>query len=214
MEEKFEKIKNSIPELIMFLKAMPKGADLHNHSLGGSFSEFVYEDAVRKNTHYDLRKNIFLDENEYEKSDKSSEIISIDEFKKNYTDNMFNSFSMRGWDKNSDGAKHFFNTFLSVLSSKRDEKDMLLEIIKRNKIQNVKYLEVISEAVPQEIKNLFTETVESFGNFELKNMAEYCKNLDALDNEENYLKVKDFLDEREKFLNENEIGRASCRERV
>ena len=203
MEEKFKKIKNNIPELIMFLKAMPKGADLHNHSLGGSYAEFVYEDAVKKNSYYDLRKNIFLNDIEYENSDKNSQIISIDEFEKNYTDNMFNNFSMRGWDKNSDGAKHFFSTFLSVLSSKRDENDMLLEIIKRNKMQNVKYLEVISEAVPQEIKNLFTETVESFGNFELKNMAEYCKKLDSLDNEENYLKVKEFLDEREKFLNEN-----------
>lgn len=94
MEEKFKKIKNNIPELIMFLKAMPKGADLHNHSLGGSYAEFVYEDAVKKNSYYDLRKNIFLNDIEYENSDKNSQIISIDEFEKNYTDNMFNNFSV------------------------------------------------------------------------------------------------------------------------
>lgn len=203
MENKFKEIKNNTPELIMFLKAMPKGADLHNHSLGGTFSEFIYEDAIQKNSYYDLRKNIFLNDEEYEISDKNQKIISIEDFKKNYTDNMFNNFSMRGWNKNSDGAKHFFNTFLSTLSSKRNENDMLVEIIKRNKMQNVKYLEVISEAVPEEIKNIFTLAIKNLGNFNINNMKEYCKTLDNLDTEENYFKVKKFLDEREDYFNKN-----------
>lgn len=203
MENKFQEIKNNTPELIMFLKAMPKGADLHNHSLGGTFSEFIYEDAIQKNSYYDLRKNIFLNDEEYEISDKNQKIISIEDFNKNYTDNMFNNFSMRGWNKNSDGAKHFFNTFLSTLSSKRNENDMLVEIIKRNKMQNVKYLEVISEAVPEEIKSIFTLAIKNLGNFNINNMKEYCKTLDNLDTEENYFKVKKFLDEREDYFNKN-----------
>lgn len=200
---RFEEIKKNTPELIMFLKAMPKGGDLHNHSLGSSYAEFLYEDAVKKNSWYDLRNNIFLNDEEYENSDKDKNIVTIDEFKKYYTDNMFNNFSMRGWNKNSDGAKHFFNTFLSALSTKRTENDMILEIIKRNKIQNVKYLELISECIPQKVKEIYKQVVKNIPDFNLKNMEEYCKILDTLDTDENYLKVKAFLDERENYLNEN-----------
>ncbi|MCF2624758.1 hypothetical protein I6E17_01020 [Fusobacterium perfoetens] len=204
--EKFEEIKKSTPELTMFLKNFPKGGDLHNHSLGASFSEFVYEDAIIKNSWYDLRKNIFLNDEEYKFSDKSDKIISIENFKKYYTENMLNSFSMRGWDKTSDGAKHFFNTFFSVLSSKRNENDMILEIIKRNKLQNVKYLELIAEAVPENVKNYYIDLIKNLGEFNLSKMNEYCKILDDADTEENYLKVKEFLDERENFLKSNGEG--------
>uniref|UniRef100_UPI00261B57C3 hypothetical protein n=1 Tax=Fusobacterium sp. TaxID=68766 RepID=UPI00261B57C3 len=113
--EKFEEIKKNTPELIIFLKDFPKGGDLHNHSLGATFTEFVYEDAIKKNNWYDLRKNIFLNDFEYNNSDKNEKIIPMSEFKKFYTENMLNSFSMRGWNGLDDGAKHFFNTFFSVL---------------------------------------------------------------------------------------------------
>ena len=171
--EKFEEIKKSTPELTMFLKNFPKGGDLHNHSLGASFSEFVYEDAIIKNSWYDLRKNIFLNDEEYKFSDKSDKIISIESFKKYYTENMLNSFSMRGWDKTSDGAKHFFNTFFSVLSSKRNENNMILEIIRRNKLQNVKYLELIAEAVPENVKNYYIDLIKNLGEFNLSKMDKY-----------------------------------------
>ena len=205
ISEKFEKIKNNTPKLTVFLKEFPKGGDLHNHSLGASFSEFVYEDAIIKNNWYDLRKNIFLNDYEYNISDKNEKIISIEKFKNFYTENMFNNFSMRGWNKKSDGAKHFFNTFLSVLSSKREENDMILEIAKRNKIQNIKYLELISEAIPEEVKNNYINVIKNLNNFDLNKMNDYCKLLDKLDNEENYLKVKIFLDKRENYLQNNNI---------
>ena len=119
---------------------------------------------------------------------------------------MLNSFSMRGWDKTSDGAKHFFNTFFSVLSSKRNENNMILEIIRRNKLQNVKYLELIAEAVPENVKNYYIDLIKNLGEFNLSKMDKYCKILDNADTEENYLKVKEFLDERENFLKNNGEG--------
>ena len=96
MNNRFEEIKKNTPELIMFLKAFPKGADLHTHSLGASFSEFIYEDAIKYNDYYDLRTDMFLTEEEYTLSDKNKNIIPIDIFKKYYSENMFNSYSMRG----------------------------------------------------------------------------------------------------------------------
>lgn len=204
--EKFEEIKKNTPELIIFLKDFPKGGDLHNHSLGATFTEFVYEDAIKKNNWYDLRKNIFLNDFEYNNSDKNEKIISISEFKKFYTENMLNSFSIRGWNGLNDGAKHFFSTFFSVLSSKREENQMILEIVKRNQIQNVKYLELISEAIPDEIKTIYINAIENYKTFDLNKMKEYCEILNNLDTEENLLKVSSFLDERENFLNENGVS--------
>lgn len=206
--EKFEEIKKNTPELIMFLKAMPKGADLHTHALGASYSEFIYEDAVKINDYYDLRTNFFLTKEEYELSDKSSEIVTIDEFKKNHAEKMFNAYSMRGWNGIHNGIDHFFNTFSCALSSKRSENSMIAEMIKRAASQNIKCLEIISDCLPRDLEDLFKNLLKnSLNNFEnknfnIENLEEYCKILDSLDTEENYLKVKTYLDERENFLKE------------
>lgn len=204
INEKFEEIKKNTPELIMFLKAMPKGGDLHTHSLGTSYSEFVYEDAVKLNDYYDLRNNMFLTEEEYHLSDRDKSIINIEEFKKYYADNMFNSYSMRGWNGTQDGAKHFFNTFPCVISSKRTENNMILEMIKRNINQRVSYLEIISECIPHETADIYRNSLKDI-DFKLENMKEYCEILDNLDNEENLTAVKNFLDVRENFLKEKGI---------
>jgi hypothetical protein len=36
------------PSLIAFLRAMPKGADLHNHAGGASYAEYALDNAVRQ----------------------------------------------------------------------------------------------------------------------------------------------------------------------
>ncbi len=201
MKNRFEEIKKNTPELIMFLKAFPKGADLHTHSLGASYSEFIYEDAVKHNDYYDLRNNMFLTKEEYSLSDKDKNIIPIEIFKKYYADNMFNSYSMRGWDGIHGGAEHFFSTFPRALSSKRDENNMILEMAERNINQNVKYLEIISECIPHSTTDDF-RNILSKEKFDISQMKRYCEILDNLDTEENYQKVKIFLDKREIFLKE------------
>lgn len=203
INQQFEIIKKSIPELIIFLKNMPKGGDLHDHSLGSSYAEFIYEDAIKLNDWYDLKNNMFLTNSEYELSNKNENIISIETFKNLYSENMLNHFSMRGWDGIKDGANHFFNTFLSTISSKRTENSMILEIIKRNKIQNVSYLEILTEVVPENIKGIFYESLAEENNFSEENMNKYCKILDSLDTDHNYNEVKRFLNERDEFLKEN-----------
>lgn len=203
MNTKFENIKKNIGELTVFLKEMPKGGDLHNHSLGASYSEFIYEDAIKFNSWYDIKNNMFLTDEEYELSDKNKEIVSIEEFKTFYTDKMLNRFSMRGWDRVSEGATHFFNTFLPTISSKRDENQMILEMVKRNRLQNVKYLEILSEVVPEDVKKQYVDAISGVEDFSMENMQKYCEILDGLDTEENLTKVKEFLDVRENLLKEN-----------
>ena len=202
MNNRFEEIKKNTPELIMFLKAFPKGADLHTHSLGASFSEFIYEDAIKYNDYYDLRTDMFLTEEEYTLSDKNKNIIPIDIFKKYYSENMFNSYSMRGWDKIHRGAEHFFATFPRALSSKRNENNMILEMTERNINQNVKHLEIISECIPQSVVKDFKKALSDI-EFNISDLKKYCEILSALDTEENFLQVKNFLDERENFLQES-----------
>lgn len=197
---KFKDIKKSIPELIVFLKEMPKGGDLHDHSLGSSYSEFIYQDAIKLNDWYDVKNNMFLTNEEYELSDKNENIVSIKEFKNLYTDNMFNRFSMRGWDGIKDGANHFFNTFLPTISSKRDENAMILEIIKRNRVQNTKYLELLAEAIPENVKENFINTIKDEDDFSFDSMEKYCRLLDEMDTSENLQDVKNFLDKRDSFI--------------
>ncbi len=40
-EQRFELAKSSVPELTAFLLKMPKGADLHNHVSGATYSEYL-----------------------------------------------------------------------------------------------------------------------------------------------------------------------------
>lgn len=201
--EKFEEIKKNIPELIMFLKAMPKGGDLHNHSLGGGYSEHLYEKAILNNNYYDLRTHKFLTEKEYEKSDKNGNIKTIKILEKENIEDYFANYSMRGLKNKKNGANHFFSTFLNVLSSKVKEEELILEILKRNHLENMSYVEMISDCVPEELIEKFQNSLKLKNEFDLEKMNEYCGILEKNITNENKLELKNFLDRREDYLYEN-----------
>ena len=56
--ERFELAKQSSPELIAFLRRMPKGGDLHYHLDGSTFSEYMLLTAREKGLNYNLISNV------------------------------------------------------------------------------------------------------------------------------------------------------------
>lgn len=205
-EEKFEILKKNTPELIMFLKAIPKGGDLHNHSLGGGYAETIYEKAILNNNFYDLRTHKFLNEEEYNKSDKNKKIKPIESLEKNYMEDYFDNYSMRGLKNKKQGANHFFSTFTNVLSTKIKEEELILEILKRNQLENMSYIEMISDCVPIKLIDEFKTSFKIKGTFDLNKIKGYCEILEKNITEKNKLQLKFFLDSREFFLKKNGIN--------
>ena len=59
MAERFAAAKRSKPELVLFLQNMPKGADLHNHPLGATYSEYLLQTARKDGLNYNREKQVF-----------------------------------------------------------------------------------------------------------------------------------------------------------
>ena len=61
----------------------------------------------------------------------------------------FETIIMRGWYPNTnDGHHHFFQTFSHLGSAKRTQAQVLAEIVRRNRYQNVNYVELMMNAAP------------------------------------------------------------------
>lgn len=168
--QRFERAKRSTPELIAFVRRMPKGADLHNHVSGAVYSDFALDRAEKKGMGYNINTNKFTTDNENGKKNKN-DVISIKELKTNptYLAQFRNAASMRGWYPNTtDGHDHFFSTFRHVWVHVDFLEDMLVEVIERNRYQNVQYLELMVLAAPLEVYGRFLNAVQGIepGNLE------------------------------------------------
>ena len=138
--ERFERAKRSRPELIAFLRRMPKGADLHNHISGATFGDFMLESALAAGKHYDLARDVFVD-NAGENTVPAQTLIDTPAYLNQYRD----IISMRGWHRGAaNGHDHFFRTFSHFGSAGRTSAEMLAEVLARNAAQNVQYLELMA----------------------------------------------------------------------
>ncbi len=202
IELKFNDIKNDSAKLLMFLKAFPKGGDLHNHSLGGGYSEFLYDIAIERNFYFDRNTKFFLNKREFSELKDKSQVVSIEEFKNFYSQEFFDNYSIRGLKNPSNGREHFFQTFPMTISTKVTENELILQIANRNILENVQYLEIISDCIPENIISHYKEGFD-LSSFSLDKMEEYIIKLEKLNTPSNYLEVKGFLDEREEYLKIN-----------
>lgn len=164
--QRFESAKRSTPEFIAFVRGMPKGADLHNHLSGAVYSDFALDRAEKKGMGYNKKTNTFTADKE-----NKNDVISIEELKTNptYLAQFRNAASMRGWYHNTaDGHDHFFSAFDHVRVHIDFLEDMLVEVIERNRYQNVQYLELMVLAAPLEIYGRFRDAVKDIepGNLE------------------------------------------------
>ena len=142
--ERFELAKRTQPELIAFLRRFPKGADLHNHAGGAVYSDYVIDEARAKGLRYDPETRGFT-------ASEESHTVSLDQLEADTAmlKAFFETVSMRGWYPNTgDGHHHFFQTFSYLGSAKRTQAQVLAEIIRRNRYQNVNYVELMMTPVP------------------------------------------------------------------
>ncbi|MYA17412.1 MAG: hypothetical protein F4Z28_11960, partial [Gammaproteobacteria bacterium] len=137
--ERFELAKRTEPELVAFLRRFPKGADLHNHAGGAVYSDYVIDAARAKGLRYDPRLRGFT-------ASEEEHTVSLDELESDAAmlKGFFETVSMRGWYPNTgDGHHHFFQTFSRLGSARRTEAQILAEIVRRNRYQNVNYVELM-----------------------------------------------------------------------
>ena len=142
--ERFELAKRTQPELIAFLRRFPKGADLHNHAGGAVYSDYVIDEARVKGLRYDPRNRGFT-------ASEEEHTVSLDQLEADSAmlKAFFETVSMRGWYPNTgDGHHHFFQTFSRLGSARRTQPQVLAEIIRRNRYQNVNYVELMMTPVP------------------------------------------------------------------
>lgn len=143
---RFNASRRSEPELIAFLKNMPKGADLHNHVTGAIYSDFILDNAVKRGMYFDTKSNAF-EANNAEGRVPAATLLTNNSLLYQY----LNAVSMRGWTPNTvDGHDHFFDTF-GIISSGNgglSTEDLLAEVLRRNMAQNVQYMELMTTCAP------------------------------------------------------------------
>ncbi|HWA82177.1 MAG TPA: hypothetical protein VG820_01995 [Fimbriimonadaceae bacterium] len=145
----FQKALRSDPELIAFLKEMPKGADLHNHVSGAIFAENYIASAAGAGLWFDRKANAFVTEGGADRI-KASDLISMSSV--GDIDSPLNVFlrtvSMRGENSTVDGHDLFFATFSHLGAPSYTTEDALVEVIRRAKAQNEQYMELMTGVAP------------------------------------------------------------------
>lgn len=157
--ERFEKAKRSEPELIAFLKQMPKGADLHNHVTGAIYSDFMLDHAVATGLHFNLKTTLF----QREAGETTVPARQLQENWLYYRQFMY-AVSMAGsFPAVKSGHDHFFDTFqyIGPANAGRSSGDILFEVIDRARAQNIQYLELMTSVSPGPAYSAFMANLPS-----------------------------------------------------
>ena len=147
---RFEAAKKDEPSLVAFLKAMPKGGDLHVHVGGALYAEYALDNALRNKMYYEPSTNQFYPD------DKPGRVPArklLEGQAGEDLERFLDGASMRGFRPGGDsGHDHFFRAF-DIFGSAQDgftEEDSEAEIISRARGQNEQYLELMARVGPNE----------------------------------------------------------------
>jgi adenosine deaminase len=138
---RFELARRDEPSLIAFLKAMPKGGDLHNHLSGALYVEDGLRHAISQGLFFNPTTNRF----EAEKSEANvpaARLLEDDDLRHGF----FDAASMRGAYRGAAGGHdHFFRTFgiFGTAFGSTPVEDVLGPIVHRARLQNLQYLELM-----------------------------------------------------------------------
>ncbi|HAM35036.1 MAG TPA: adenosine deaminase [Elusimicrobia bacterium] len=140
---RFSAAKRSEPELVAFLKGMPKGADLHNHAWGAIYAENMLDFAVRNSFYMDPSSLAFS-------TQPAAGLVPAKDLLSNrpLAAKFLDAVSMRGgYPGLQSGHDHFFSAFryFVALLDAMGPDQRLAEVIGRAKDQNVQYLELMEE---------------------------------------------------------------------
>lgn len=194
--ERFQLAKRSTPELIAFVRSMPKGGDLHIHAGGSSYSEFIIEQAGKHGLNYNKRLYTFTRE-----STEKEDIISLDALKRNpqFLSAFLNRASMRGWfPATMNGHDHFFAAFNYIRGGLVDLAPLIVEIVHRNRYQNLQYMEIMTPCVPYSLVGEIHSALTAFDTADLEAAYKLIKPHIAIKKAKPAIKA--YLDERDKKL--------------
>jgi hypothetical protein len=139
----FDAIRSYPRELAIFIREMPKGADLHSHLSGAIYAEsylrWAAEDGLCVNT-----RSGAITSSPCTPSDTLRPASTIPDTSALYQMSV-DSLSMRGWTPRSpiSGHNQFFSTFARMNATERRVGDMLAEASNRAAIGRVRYLELM-----------------------------------------------------------------------
>lgn len=190
--ERFELAKRSEPELIVFLRNMPKGGDLHNHATGATYSDYLLQSAMEQELNYNLITDKFTHD-----PPQTNKVVSIEELisDSSYLNKFLDIFSMRGWRPNTtNGHDHFFQTFSRINSAGRSKEDILAEMLERNAYENIQYLEIMTSSAPESVIQIFNQRLTDFDPNSLEQA--YTQLLPLINSQDVTKKIRDFLDQR------------------
>jgi adenosine deaminase len=139
---RFEEARNDEPSLIAFLRAMPKGADLHNHVGGSLYPEDGLRVAVRDGLFFDPATNTFRTA-PTTGSVPASRLLQDDRLRSQWLD----ATGARGAAPGpAGGHDHFFRAFNPLLSAwnKASDAEAIASVVRRARRQNIQYLELMN----------------------------------------------------------------------
>jgi adenosine deaminase len=134
-----DSVRNQPSELLTFLRAMPKGADLHNHLSGAIYAESYIRWAVEDGMCFNRQTMSFANP----PCNAHKDILPAQQI---YNDpvlyqQVINSMSMRFFDGPGSGHDQFFAAFYKFDAVSRTRQgDMLAEVVSRAAAQNVSML--------------------------------------------------------------------------
>lgn len=141
----FEKVKLDPVRLELFLRAFPKGADLHNHLSGAVYAESFLKWAAEDGLCISLKKRTILSSPCPKPGEGQAPADGLAGNEAGWNE-MVNALSMRSFiptEHDRSGHDHFFSTFLRFMAVEpRHQGDMLAEAAERAARDNVQYLEL------------------------------------------------------------------------
>jgi adenosine deaminase len=172
--ERFENAKASEPELIAFVKDMPKGADLHVHLSGAVYAETLLDAAIRSPLFFDADTCRFVPAGTAG-AVPARTMLEDPKLATRFLD----TISMRGWYPGCmSGHDHFFDTW-SHMNGPMDDKVMLAEILSRARAQNLQYMEIMAGIGPGDAHAAALANPPFVGDLD-KALAEMKKRFPAL----------------------------------
>ena len=139
---RFESLRKSPPEMLAFVRAMPKGGDLHMHLTGAIYAESFVQWAALNDYCYNV-KTLILAKPPCDTTDLNT--IKNAAANPALYRQLIDAWSMRNWQySGQSGHDHFFDAFLKFGLATRDQTGgMLAQVAARAARGNVLYLEVM-----------------------------------------------------------------------
>lgn len=147
VERALEKAKRSLPEIMAFINAMPKGGDIHNHLEGGIYDIQALRSAMDLGLNYDLGTDSFTGRAIGNGVVSAREIERDDSLYLRFRDR----FSVRRSCRTGhSGREQFFRAFGRFQSSRISLAEVIAGMQRRASIEKISYVETIAPVVPDE----------------------------------------------------------------